>query len=142
MRWNGTSWVVVPSPSPGMNFLDLNGVVSISATDAWTVGVYDVSGNWKTLTLHWDGSAWSVANSPSPDPSLNRLGGVTALSGSDVWAVGHGRTTGTLALHRTGWRLAACAQTANEGTGENVLNGISIGSPKKSGRSDMRRTSR
>ncbi len=129
MRWNGTSWVVVPSPSPGMNFLDLNGVVSISATDAWAVGVYDVSGNWKTLTLHWDGSAWSVANSPSPDPSLNRLGGVTALSGSDVWAVGYGRTTGTLALHRTGGAWLR-ARTANEGTGENVLNGISIGSPK------------
>ena len=43
-----------------MNFLDLNGVVSISANNAWAVGVYDVSGNWKTLTLHWDGSAWSV----------------------------------------------------------------------------------
>ena len=129
MRWNGTSWDLVPSPSPGMNFLDLNGVVSIAANNAWAVGFYDVSGNWKTLTLHWDGSAWSVVDSPSPDPSLNRLNGVTALSGSDVWAVGYGRTTGTLALHRTGgaWQRA---RTANEGTGENVLNGISIGSPK------------
>jgi hypothetical protein len=128
LRWNGTSWARVPSPSPGRDFLDLNGVVSISSTNAWAVGYYDFSGNWKTLTMHWDGSSWSVVNSPSPDPTLNLLSGVTALSGSDVWAVGNAGATGTLALHRTGatWERAT---TANEGSGTNVLNGISAASP-------------
>ena len=59
LRWSGSQWTVVPSPSPGSNFLDLNGVVSLSANDAWAVGVYDVSGNWRTLTMHWDGTAWT-----------------------------------------------------------------------------------
>ena len=130
MRWDGSSWTLVPSPSPGQSFLDLNGVASISSTDAWAVGVYDVSGNWKTLTMHWDGASWALVPSPSPDPTLNRLDGVTALSGSDVWAVGHGGQTGSLAISRPsgtdGWRRTA---TANEGTGENELNGISARSP-------------
>jgi hypothetical protein len=124
MRWNGNSWSVVPSPSPGLSFLDLNGVATVSATDAWAVGVYDVSGNWKTLTMHWDGGSWTVVPSPSPDPTLNRLDGVTALSGSEVWAVGHGGATGSLAIRLQGgsWQRAV---SENQGTGENVLNGIS-----------------
>jgi hypothetical protein len=123
LRWSGSQWQVVPSPSPGMHFLDLNGVVSLSANDAWIAGVYDVNGNWKTLTMHWDGSAWTVRQSPSPDPSLNRLDGIAA-SGSDVWAVGHGGATGSMALRLQAgsWQRAA---SANEGTGENALNGIS-----------------
>lgn len=123
LRWSGSQWQVVPSPSPGMHFLDLNGVVSLSANDAWIAGVYDVNGNWKTLTMHWDGSAWTVRQSPSPDPTLNLLDGIAA-SGSDLWAVGHGGATGSMALRLQGgsWQRAA---SANEGTGENTLNGIS-----------------
>jgi hypothetical protein len=124
LRWNGSEWVDVPSPDPGSTFLDLNGVVSISANDAWAVGVYDVWGPWKTLTMHWDGSSWAVVESPSPDPTLNRLDGVTALSASDVWAVGHGGATGSMAIRLQGasWHRAV---SANEGTGANVLNAIS-----------------
>lgn len=123
LRWSGSQWEVVPSPSPGFSFLDLNSVVSLSATDAWAAGVYDVNGNWKTLTMHWDGSAWTVVQSPSPDPVLNRLDGISA-SGSNLWAVGWGGATGSLAirLQAGSWQRAA---TANEGTGENTLNGIS-----------------
>lgn len=124
MRWDGNQWNLVPSPNPGLNHLDLNGVVSLSATDAWAVGVYDLRGNWKTLTMHWDGSSWSVVQSPSPDPTLNVLSGVTALSSSELWAVGYAGGTGTLALQLQGaeWQRTA---SANEGTGVNVLNGIS-----------------
>ena len=123
LRWTGSQWTVVPSPSPGSNFLDLNGVVSLSANDAWAVGVYDVSGNWRTLTMHWDGTAWTVQQSPSPDPTLNRLDGVAA-AGSSIWAVGWAGSSGSLAIRRQGsaWQRAA---TTNEGTGENTLNGIS-----------------
>jgi len=123
LRWTGSQWTVVPSPSPGSNFLDLNGVVSLSANDAWIAGVYDVNGNWKTLTMHWDGSAWTVQPSPSPDPLLDRLDGIAA-AGSTLWAVGHGGATGSLAIQRQGssWQRAA---TPNLGTGDNELNGIS-----------------
>jgi carboxypeptidase family protein len=128
LRWSGSLWTVVPSPSPGSNFLDLNGVVSLSATDAWAVGVYDVSGNWRTLTMHWNGSAWTVVSSPSPDPVLNRLDGVAA-SGSSVWSVGWAGGSGSMAIRLQGssWQRVA---TANEGTGENQLNGISARSSR------------
>jgi hypothetical protein len=128
MRWDGDQWNVVPSPNPGSSFLDLNGVASLSANDAWAVGVYDVWGSWKTLTMHWDGSTWSVADSPSPDPSINELNGVAALASTQVWAVGHGGMTGSMALHLSAgtWQRVV---SADEGTGDNVLNGLSARTP-------------
>jgi Carboxypeptidase regulatory-like domain len=124
MRWDGSKWNLVPSPNPSLGHLDLNGVVSLSATDAWAVGVYDVRGDWRNLTMHWDGSSWTQVQAPSPDPIINVLYGITALSSSELWAVGYGGGTGTLALRLQGaeWQPTT---TANEGTGENVLNGIS-----------------
>jgi hypothetical protein len=123
IRWDGTQWNVVTSPSPSTNFLDLNDVASVSATDAWAAGVYDVSGEWKTLTMRWNGTQWALVDSPSPDPSLNALSGVAA-SGADVWTVGWGGGTGSLALRWTGGSWTR-SPTPNEGVGNNVLNGIS-----------------
>jgi hypothetical protein len=126
LRWTGSAWDEVPAPDPGPQFLDLDGVTAISATDVWAVGVYDLTGGpWQTLTMHWDGAEWSVVDSQSPDPQLNRLYGVTALPQGDVWAVGYGGNTGTLALRRAGesWALTV---TPNEGTADNVLNAISV----------------
>jgi Carboxypeptidase regulatory-like domain len=126
LRWTGSTWTDVPAPDPGPQFLDLDGVTVISATNAWAVGVYDVSGgSWRTLTMHWDGTDWSVVDSPSPDPQINRLYGVTALPQGEVWAVGYGGGTGTLALRRAGESWVQTV-TVNEGTGDNVLNAISV----------------
>lgn len=129
LRWNGTAWTEVEAPDPGFSFLDLNGVTTLSATNAWAVGFYDVAGSWRTLTMHWDGASWSLVDSQSPDPQLNLLAGVTAVSADDVWTVGWTFSGGTLALHRTGsdWTRAV---TANEGTGDNVLNAISARTPQ------------
>jgi hypothetical protein len=129
LRWTGTEWAEAPTPDPGFSFLDLNGVTTVSPTDAWAVGFYDVGGGWRTLTMHWNGSAWSVVDSPSPDPQLNLLAGVTAVSADDVWAVGWTFSGGTLALRRTGADWAR-TMTANEGTGDNVLNAISARTPQ------------
>ena len=78
-RWDGTSWSVVPSPSPDPTSR-LSGVAALSDDDAWAVG----SSSAGTLVEHWDGTYWSIVPSPSP----GALSGVTALSASDVWAVG------------------------------------------------------
>jgi hypothetical protein len=126
LRWSGTAWDEVPAPDPGPQFLDLDGVTTISATNAWAVGVYDVpGGRWQTLTMHWDGAQWSVVDSQAPDPQINRLYGVSALPQGEAWAVGYGGNTGTLALRRVdeSWVLT---MTPNEGTGANVLNAISV----------------
>jgi hypothetical protein len=59
LRWNGTSWSKVKSPSPsstGRNLLF--GVSATSATSAWAVGA---NPNGTTLILHWNGTNWSLA---------------------------------------------------------------------------------
>jgi hypothetical protein len=102
-HWNGTAWKQVPSPNPGGpdNDNDLNGVVAISASNAWAVGSYTSPLGLSTLTAHWNGTAW--AQVPSPNPGIdNFLAGVAASSATNIWAVGryvHGTVFRTLALH-------------------------------------------
>jgi hypothetical protein len=86
LRWNGSSWAQVPSPSPGRHS-SLDGVTAISASNAWAVGVTSLPGLARTLILHWDGSTWSRVPSPSP-AATTVLTSVTAVHGGGVWAVG------------------------------------------------------
>jgi hypothetical protein len=87
-HWNGTSWSIVPSPSPGTyNGNVLNAVSAISANDVWAVGWYQSGSTGQeggALTMHWDGKQWTVI----PNPSRWTLYGVTAIASNDVWAVG------------------------------------------------------
>jgi hypothetical protein len=87
VRWNGTSWNQVASPSPGLDDY-LNGVWAVSARDVWAVGYYNngpPAGN--SLILHWDGRRWT--QTPSPDPGFrDELDAVTATSAASAWAVG------------------------------------------------------
>ena len=88
-RLDGSTWSVVPSPSPGALQNILFGVAAISDTDVWAVGAeQDSNGLWHTLTEHWDGSAWSVVSSPDPGQSGDQLYAVYALSPNNVYAVG------------------------------------------------------
>jgi hypothetical protein len=88
MHWNGTSWSIIPSPSPGTyNGNVLNAVDGVSANDVWAVGWYQSGPTGQeggALTMHWNGKAWTVI----PNPSRWPLYGVTAISSNDVWAVG------------------------------------------------------
>jgi hypothetical protein len=87
-HWDGMSWSIVPSPSPGTySGNDLHAVVAISASDVWAVGEaysgqYGQDGG--SLILHWDGTSWSVV----PNASKATLLGASAVSANDVWAVG------------------------------------------------------
>ena len=88
-HWNGTSWSVVPSPSPGSNFNRLRGIEAVSATNIWAVGSFEnMGGPEQTLVEHWDGVSWSVVPSPNPGSALNRLNGIEAVSATNIWAVG------------------------------------------------------
>jgi hypothetical protein len=92
-HWGGTSWSIVPSPSPGTNNSGrLLAVTARSASDVWAVGSYDsISGQTdttETLVEHWDGASWSAVVSPNPSTQDNVLSGVVVVSASDVWAVG------------------------------------------------------
>jgi hypothetical protein len=88
-RWNGTTWNLVTSPSPGSNGNGLQGVTALSANSAWAVGS-DTNGNGDlTLIEHWNGTNWSIVASPNP-LSLNFLSAVARVPHtSKLWAVGN-----------------------------------------------------
>jgi hypothetical protein len=94
-HWTGTTWNVVPSPSPDLSANLLLGVVAISSQDAWAVGNYysQKKGAEETLIDHWNGTKWSVAPNPNPSSTANGLNGVTAISAHNVWAVGQYQPT-------------------------------------------------
>ncbi len=81
VRWNGTAWKYVASPSPAGNSV-LTAVAATSASNAWAVGYTRNSD--KTLILHWDGTAWTHVPSPTPGQLL----GVAVTSTRNAWAVG------------------------------------------------------
>jgi len=90
LRWNGTSWTQVASPSPGSGG-SLARVAATSASNAWAVG----TAGGKALILRWNGTAWKQVPSPSPAGGA-ALAGVAATSATNAWAVGSSGTGTTL----------------------------------------------
>jgi hypothetical protein len=120
-HWNGTSWKIVSSPSPGpLNFL--TSVTAISATNVWASGVTgtDSTSDEQTLIEHWNGSAWSVVTSPNRLLPTNYLTGVSAVSANDIWAVGRSEFDKSLTEHWNGtsWSIVA---SPNVGSVDNIL---------------------
>jgi hypothetical protein len=76
-HWNGSTWQIVPSPSPvGALSSFFNGISAASKDDAWAVGITeDSSGIVHPLIEHWNGSTWRIVPSPSPGPQSNFLMG-------------------------------------------------------------------
>jgi hypothetical protein len=128
-HWDGRTWTVVPSPSPGAakGGADiLNGVVALAPNDVWAAGT-SMPGptppppllDTPTITLieHFDGTSWTVVPSPSVGPhsqfQSNQLWGITGVSASDVWAFGSvfpadgSGQESTLVLHWNGtsWKV-------------------------------------
>ena len=60
LKWSGTAWSQVSSPSAGPASNVLNGVSADSAGDAWAVGYYISKSVRYALILQWNGAAWSV----------------------------------------------------------------------------------
>jgi hypothetical protein len=62
--WNGTSWTIVNTPSPG-SFIDtLNGVSCTAATACMAVGAFDGTANVFTLAERWNGTSWTMLKTP------------------------------------------------------------------------------
>jgi hypothetical protein len=120
MHWNGTSWSLIPSPSPGTyNGNVLTAVDAISANDVWAVGWYQSGQTGQeggALTMHWDGTSWTVV----PNPSRSTLYGVTAISSNDVWAVGEQSI-----LHWNGTNWSAVSFPPPPGDSYQIFKGIS-----------------
>ncbi len=92
-QWDGTAWHFIASPDlpAGASGGGLNGVVALSATDAWAVGSYTASdGTARPLMLHWNGTAWQAVSGPAV---TGALAAVAAASAHDVRAVGSDAST-------------------------------------------------
>lgn len=116
-HWDGTAWVVVPSPTPGKQQLaHLTGISAAGPADVWAVGDYAAGTALLPLIEHWDGSAWTEVEAPHLTGHLRRLTAVTARTADDVWAVGL-RGGKTVVLHWDGrdWTQAA-APPGDEGS--------------------------
>ncbi|MHB8600247.1 MAG: hypothetical protein ACYDER_25980 [Ktedonobacteraceae bacterium] len=89
-HWNGTSWKVVQSVSPGSNGNTLSAITAISANDVWAVGNTDNGspGTDNALIEHWNGTSWSTVQSQNPGKESNDLSAIVSRSPHDVWAVG------------------------------------------------------
>jgi hypothetical protein len=131
LHWNGTSWSVVSSPSPGTSTNQLNSVAVVSASDIWAVGFFfTTSGLQETLTEQWNGKSWNVVTSPNVG-SQSLLYGVAVVSASDIWAVGNYFNTTfsnfeTLTEHWNGTNWSV-VKSLGDGTGTvgNDLLGVS-----------------
>ena len=128
-HWDGVRWLAVAAPRYGGI---LNGVVALTARDAWAVGVRSLGGGGKTLIEHWNGARWTVVPSPNPTGPGRRsyavLRSVTAISTNDVWAAGYSGgvrspVTRTLIEHWDGRRWTI-VPTPNVRSAGDVVNNI------------------
>ena len=89
LHWNGRTWKLVASPSPGgAHDSELTAVTVVSPSSAWAVGDYFTAAAEKTLILHWNGKSWRTVASPSPDAHGCSLSAVAPVSPKAALAVG------------------------------------------------------
>jgi hypothetical protein len=88
--WNGASWSVVPSPSPGPSATGdaLVGVSCTSATVCTAIGYGGTGGVYQTLIESWNGTSWAVVPSPNVGTISSDLNGVSCTSATVCTAVG------------------------------------------------------
>lgn len=138
-RWDGTAWTAIRVPAPAHRQSYLQGVVDLSASDAWAVGLSNplssTNEDAETLIEHWNGTAWAIV--PSPDPvrpgssSGDMLTAVAAFSPHDVWAVGwvdSPRAINTLVEHwdGTSWTAQVLAAPGSDAV---IANAVTVVSP-------------
>jgi hypothetical protein len=91
IHFDGTTWTAFPAAMiNGDNTANLEGVVDISPTLAWTVGTVNIGeDNPGQVIEQWDGTKWSVFSGPTfakgDQPSLFAM---TSTSANDIWAIG------------------------------------------------------
>jgi hypothetical protein len=125
-RWNGSTWVL--SPSPVTTSGQLSAVAGTKVDDVWAVGDYDAGVGRRPLLLHWTGSTWSIAPPPAINVPVGGVHDVATVSSTDAWAVGS-YAPGTspaqaLAMHWDGssWtQMAVPAQSSS-----NSLRGLAV----------------
>lgn len=104
MRWNGTAWSVVPTPSPGpgngTTSVEFTAVSAADPTHVFAVGRQSGQDPWgylgpRVFAAAWDGLQWNDLGAPWPNSvyayqgaSGEQLYDVVAIAPDDVWMVG------------------------------------------------------
>jgi hypothetical protein len=136
-HWNGRTWKISTSPTPGGSFQFSTGITTISSSDAWAVGFDATFSPERTLAAHWDGHAWSIVPTPNLADGLppdNKLVSVTATASNDVWAVGYELNLQQLNIQRpvvehwdgSSWSIV---RTPSPGSGGSELFGVTAVRP-------------
>jgi hypothetical protein len=89
-QWNGSTWSIVPSPTPGAD-PGLLGVAARGASDVYAVGNNLPSINGGTvqgLILRWNGSTWSQDTDPTDGSYSPLFAAATVPGAANEWAVG------------------------------------------------------
>jgi hypothetical protein len=124
------SWEVVPSANVAETPVTLQGVVALTAGEAWAVGsAGDPEQPSDVVVQSWNGVEWSNVEAPSPGSFINELAAVDASGPNDVWAVGRtssGFGESPLVLHYDGTSWAE-VQVPDEIDGH--LNDVAAVSP-------------
>ena len=113
-HFDGTRWVVVPSPNTASDQNVLSGVAAVAADDVWAVGRIGGVGAERAQALieHYDGTSWQIVTAPKL-PGDTYLSAVLGFAANDVWAAGFTSTVGSarraLVLHWNGsaWSVAS-----------------------------------
>ncbi|MGH7685621.1 MAG: alkaline phosphatase family protein [Candidatus Dormibacteria bacterium] len=94
-HYDGTTWSVIPSPSPGTDQNILYSIAAFTDSDVWAVGASEDSSRvWHTLAEHWSGTSWTDVPTVDAGTNGNLLYSVTAVSSGSVYASGQKEGTG------------------------------------------------
>jgi hypothetical protein len=128
IHFDGTQWTAFDAPLiTGENTSNLNGVVDISPTEAWAVGVVNTGEvNPGQVIEQWNGTQWSEYEGPTFNPGDDpSLFGMTAVSATDIWAVGTLLTGDTQLLEALFEHWDGTAWTAKTGHFYGFFQGVS-----------------
>jgi hypothetical protein len=132
-RWNGTSWVILPSPNrAGAIANALVGVTCASSTSCFAVGNSQATPTSPAITLveRWNGIAWTIVPSPNgPGASGSFLHAVSCVGPNRCFAVGSyksGSTAGSTLIERwTGSAWVISPSPNKPDSAVNDLDGVS-----------------
>ncbi len=92
-QWNGSSWSVVPSPTPSGDGGSLDDISCPSSTFCAAVGFTDQT-TTQTLIEQWNGSSWAIVPSPTTSGTFgDELWSVSCTGPTSCVTVGYSYTT-------------------------------------------------
>jgi hypothetical protein len=125
------AWTIVASPNvSSASYNQLNGVATVSAKNAWAVGLSTntVTSVASTLTEHWNGTRWRIVPSPNAGSAFNLLSSVAVIPHThQLWAVGYSINSGGPAqtlVERWDGTSWSVVPSPNAGTGDNSLGAV------------------